>query len=91
VVSAPSGKSSVLGIAAWLRAGRFRVQFLQRQKIFVFCSTFRTLLGPTQSPIQWLREAVPGIKQPGREVDSSFPSSVRIENCKGKVRPMTGH
>jgi len=31
------------------------------------------------------------VKQPGREFDTSYPSSVRIENGKGKVRPGTGH
>ena len=31
------------------------------------------------------------MKQQGREVDNSYPSSVRIEDGKGKFRPRTGH
>jgi len=53
---------------------------------------FRTVLGPAQSPIQWLPEVLlPGVKRPGREVNNSYPYSVRNENGKGKVRPRTGH
>lgn len=90
MVSVPCGKSNVLGIVARLRAGRFGVQFPAEAKDLLRIA-FRTVLGPTQSAIQWLPEILLPVKQPGREFDNSFPYSVRIENGKGIVSPRTGH
>jgi len=39
-------------------------------------------MGPTQSPIQWVRGALPqGVKWPRREADHSHASSAEIENA----------
>jgi len=41
----------------------------------------RTVLGPTQTPIQWVAGALSmGVKQPGHEADHSPPSSAKIMN-----------
>jgi hypothetical protein len=53
----------------------------RRLGIFLFTTASRTVLGPTQPPIQW----VPGapslrIKQPGREADHSPPSNAEVNN-----------
>jgi len=38
-------------------------------------------LGATQPPIQWVPGTLcPGIKQPGHEVDHSFPSTAEVKN-----------
>jgi hypothetical protein len=38
--------------------------------------------GPTQPPIQWVPGALSlGVKQPGREVDHSSPSSAEVKNA----------
>jgi hypothetical protein len=47
-----------------------------RGKIFLFSTTSRPALGPTQPPIQW----VPGVKLQGREADHSPPSSAEVKN-----------
>jgi hypothetical protein len=37
--------------------------------------------GPTQSPIQWVPGSLPGgIKQPGRDVGHTPPSSAEVKN-----------
>jgi hypothetical protein len=44
-------------------------------------------LGPTQSPIQWVTEALsPGLKRQWRETDHSPPSSAEIKNG-GSIPP----
>jgi hypothetical protein len=44
--------------------------------IFLFTTSSRTALGPTESPIQWVTEALSlGVKRPGRETDHSPLSS----------------
>jgi hypothetical protein len=49
--------------------------------IFLFTTTSRLALGPTQPPIQWVPEALSlGVKQPGHEADHSFPSSAEVKN-----------
>jgi hypothetical protein len=48
--------------------------------IFLFTTVFRTALGPTQSPIQWVTGTLSlGVKRPGREDDHSPPSSAEVK------------
>jgi hypothetical protein len=50
--------------------------------IFLFTAASRTVLGPTQPPIQWVPGALsPGVKRPGREADHSPPSSAEVKNA----------
>jgi hypothetical protein len=50
------------------------------QELGVFES--RSVLGPTQPPIQWVPGALSlGVKRPGREVDHSPPSSAEVKNA----------
>jgi hypothetical protein len=49
--------------------------------IFLFTTASRKALGPTQPPIQWVPGALSlGVKQLGREVDHSPPSSAEVKN-----------
>jgi hypothetical protein len=42
----------------------------------------RTVLGPTQPPIQWVPGALSlGVKRPGREADDSPPSNAEVKNA----------
>jgi hypothetical protein len=48
--------------------------------IFLFTTTSRTALGPTQPPIQWVPGALSlGVKRPGREADHLPPSSAEVK------------
>jgi hypothetical protein len=47
-----------------------------RGKIFLLSMSSRPVLGPAQTPIQW----VPEVKRPGREAHHSPPTSAEIEN-----------
>jgi hypothetical protein len=48
--------------------------------IFLFITASRTVLGPTQSPIQRVPGALSlGVKQPRREADHSPPSSAEVK------------
>jgi hypothetical protein len=48
--------------------------------MFLLTATSRTVLGPTQPPIQWVRGAFSvGVKRPGRETDQSPPSSTEVK------------
>jgi hypothetical protein len=48
--------------------------------IFLFITAYRTALGLTQIPIQWLPEALSlGVKRPGREADHSPPSGAEVK------------
>jgi hypothetical protein len=50
--------------------------------IFFFNTASRTVLGPTQPPIQWVRGALYlGVKRPGREADHSPSSSAAVKEC----------
>jgi hypothetical protein len=49
--------------------------------IFLFTTTSRTALGPTQPPIQWVPRALSlGVKLPGSEADHSPPSSAEVKD-----------
>jgi hypothetical protein len=48
--------------------------------IFLFTTAFRTALGPTRPPIQWVPGALClGVKRPGREADQSPTSSAEVK------------
>jgi hypothetical protein len=50
--------------------------------IFLFTTAFRTALGPTQPPIQWVPGALSlGIRRPGCEAEHSPPSSAEVKNA----------
>jgi hypothetical protein len=49
---------------------------------FLFTTASLSVLGPTQSPIQWVPDAVSlGVKRPGHEADSSPPSGAKFKNA----------
>jgi hypothetical protein len=49
---------------------------------FLFATTSRPVLGPTQPTIQWVPGTLsPAVKWPGREADRSPPSSAEIVNA----------
>jgi hypothetical protein len=48
--------------------------------IFLFTTVYRTALGPTQPPVQWLPGDLSlGVKWPGREADHSPPSNAEVK------------
>jgi hypothetical protein len=50
--------------------------------IFLFTTTFRLALGPTQPPIQWVPRALSlGVKRQGREAGHSPSSSAEVKEC----------
>jgi hypothetical protein len=58
---------------------RVRVRVPVGSRIFLFTSS-TLALGPTQPPLHWVPGALsPGVKQPGREVDNSPPTSAEIK------------
>jgi hypothetical protein len=56
------------------------------QRIFLFTTTSRPALRPTQPPIQWVLVALsPEVKWPGKEADHSPPRSVEVKNVCGST------
>jgi hypothetical protein len=77
------GRYSSVGIALGygLNDRGSRVRFPAGLGIFLF-TAYRTALGPTQPPIQWVPGALfLGLKRPVREADHSPPSSVEVKNA----------
>jgi hypothetical protein len=73
-----------------------RVQFpagtMKGFLLFVIAS--RSALGPAQSPIQLVQEALStGVKLPGREADHSPPFSAEVKECVSdtSTRPIRLH
>jgi hypothetical protein len=67
----------------WLRAGRPRSWSLSPGGIknFLFSTSSRPALGPTQPPIQWVPGALSsGANLQGREADQSPPASAEVKN-----------
>jgi hypothetical protein len=61
-----------------------------RGKIFLFSTTSRPALRPTQPPIQWVpRPICAEVKRPGREADHSPPSNGEVKN--GGATPPLPH
>jgi hypothetical protein len=66
----------------WLRAGRPRGRRSSpgRVKNFLFSTSSRPDLGPTQLPIQWVPRALsPGVKRPGSEANHPLRTSAEIK------------
>jgi hypothetical protein len=54
----------------------------RKLRIFLFTTTSRTALGPTQPPIQWERWVLSfAVKRPAREADHSPPSTTEVKNA----------
>jgi hypothetical protein len=54
--------------------------------ILLFTTAYRSALGPTQPPIQWLRVALSlGVKRPGREADHSLLYSAEVKNAQSST------
>jgi hypothetical protein len=69
-----------------------RVDCRQGQKIFLFPTAYRSALGPTQHPIQWVPWALPqGVKRPGRLPDYSPPASAEDRNGDATNVPPLPH
>jgi hypothetical protein len=50
--------------------------------IILFTTASRTVLGPTQPPIQWIPGALSlGVKRSGSEADHPPPSSAEVKEC----------
>jgi hypothetical protein len=49
-------------------------------EICLFSKTSKLPLWPTQPPIQWASEFIPGVKRPGLEFNHSLPSSGEVQN-----------
>jgi hypothetical protein len=66
----------------WLWAGRPRSRSSSTGGVrnFLFSTSSRPALGPTQPPIQWVPQALsPGVKRRGREADHSPPISAEVK------------
>jgi hypothetical protein len=75
-------RDSVVGIVTGygLDDKRGRSSSPGRIKNFLFSTSSRLALGPTQPPTQWVPETLsPGVKQSGREADHSPPTSSEVK------------
>jgi hypothetical protein len=75
-------RDSAVGIATG-RAGRprSRISSPGEGKNFLFSTSCRPALGPTQPPIQWVTGTLsPEVKRPGREANHSPPTSAEVKN-----------
>jgi hypothetical protein len=69
---------SIVGIATGY--GQDNEGSPNRVKNFLFSTSSRLVVGPTQPPIQWVLGALsPGVKQQGREADHSPPTSAKVK------------
>jgi hypothetical protein len=75
-------RDSAIGIATGygLNDEGYRSSNPSRVKNFLFSTSSRLTLGPTQPPIQWVLGALsPGVKRQGREADHSPPASAEVK------------
>jgi hypothetical protein len=69
----------------WLRAGRPRCRSSSPRKVknFLFSTSSRPTVGPTQPHIQWVPGPLsPGVKRQGREADHSPPTSAEVKKMR---------
>jgi len=82
----------IVSIVIMLRTGRpgHHSGQLKRKYIHFFATASRPILDPTRPPIYWVPGVLPlGVKQPGREVDHSPPSSAEAKNtCRSTSTPL---
>ena len=65
---------------------------MERKEVFLFSTTFRLALGPTQPFVQWGMGVIsPGIKWLGSRTDHSPPSSVKVKNGWSYTSIPNGH
>jgi hypothetical protein len=83
--------NSVL-LCAWATdwtIGVLGFDFRRALGVFLFTTASRTVLGPTQPPIQWVPGTLSlGVKRPGREADHSSPSSAEVR-MRGAISPLS--
>jgi hypothetical protein len=75
-------RDNAVGIATDYRLDDKRGQSSSpnRVKNFLFSTSSRPVLGPTQPPFQWvLRALSPWVKRPGHETDHSSPTSAEVK------------
>jgi hypothetical protein len=76
-----SSSNSVVSFSEWLQAGRPRGRSSNHGRVtnFLFSTSSRRAMGPTQPLIQWVTGALsPGLKRSRREADHSAPTSAEV-------------
>jgi hypothetical protein len=72
---------SAVGVVTGAAGPRDQSSSPCKGKIFLSSTSSRTVLGPTQPPIQGVPGAPsPGVKWPEREADHSPPTSAEVKN-----------
>jgi hypothetical protein len=73
--------NNIFSYIGYMASNRRIIVFLTSFNV-LFTTASRTALEPTQSPIQWVPEALSlGVKRPEREADHSPPSSAAVKEC----------
>jgi hypothetical protein len=75
------GNTELSRYSDWLRAGPPEFDSRQGPDMFLYSIASRPALGSTQSPVQWVPDALsPGVRGQRRETDRSPPSSAEVLN-----------
>jgi len=73
-------RDSVVGIVIWTRAGRTGVRIPVRARSVSVLQNVRSVFGAYPASLQQISVFFMGIKQLGREVNLSLPSSVEVKH-----------
>jgi hypothetical protein len=74
----------VISIALGYRLHDWEFESRQGLEIFLFTTSSRLALGPTQLPVQWLPGSLSlRVKRPGHEADHSPPYTVEVKEFVG--------